>query len=233
MNRHHMALNNWWDSLRKDIAATIAMGGALAATLLLMSIVTGCGRSSSAETIDRTADNNAPAATATATTQSRVERGRYMVTIGGCNDCHTPLKMGASGPEPDMSRMLSGHPENFAVPTNAKAAEWVGMTAAATGTAFAGPWGISYAMNLTPDSLTGIGTWTEEMFIKTIRSGRHWGTSRPIMPPMPWFNYAKFTDEDIKSVYAYLRTIPPVHNTIHPHTPPTEMASAAPAGNGH
>ncbi|HKR66896.1 MAG TPA: diheme cytochrome c-553, partial [Thermoanaerobaculia bacterium] len=85
---------------------------------------------------------------------------------------------------------------------------------AVTNTAFAGPWGVSYARNLTPDQVTGIGIWSEEMFIKTIRTGRHWGVSRPILPPMPWFNYRKMTDEDLKSVYAYLRTIKPVHNDV-------------------
>ena len=162
-----------------------------------------------------------------ATNAERVKRGEYMVTIGGCNDCHTPWVMGPKGPEPDMTRMLSGHPETEVFegePTVTPG--WDGMTAARTLTAFSGAWGTSYAMNLTPDSLTGIGTWTEEMFIKTIRSGKHWGTSRPIMPPMPWFNYAKMTDEDLKSVYAYLRTIPPVVNNIQPYRPPMEKVAA-------
>ena len=56
------------------------------------------------------------AACSGATTQhARLERGKYLVTVGGCNDCHTPLKMGAKGPEPDMSRMLSGHPDSFPI----------------------------------------------------------------------------------------------------------------------
>lgn len=148
------------------------------------------------------------------TKQSRITRGEYLVTIGGCNDCHTPLKMGANGPEPDMSRALSGHPENVvmpAPPTSDGPWMWAG---AATNTAFAGPWGISYARNLTPERLTGTGIWTEEMFIKTIRSGRHWGVGRPILPPMPWFNYAKASDEDLKSIYAYLRTVKPIKNEV-------------------
>jgi hypothetical protein len=87
-------------------------------------------------------------------------------------------------------------------------------TGAATNTAFAGPWGISYAANLTPDRLTGIGIWNEEVFVKTIRSGRHWGVARPILPPMPWQNVAGLTDEDLSSVYAYLRSIQPVRNQV-------------------
>ena len=146
--------------------------------------------------------------------QDRVARGAYLVTIGGCNDCHTPLKMGPNGPEPDLSRMLSGHPESLVMPAAPKpVGPWL-WTAAETNTAFAGPWGISYARNLTPDEVSGIGIWTEEMFMKTIRSGRHWGVGRPILPPMPWFNYAKASDEDLRSIYAYLRSIKPVRNEV-------------------
>jgi mono/diheme cytochrome c family protein len=146
--------------------------------------------------------------------RTRVARGHYLVTVGGCNDCHTPLKMGANGPEPDMSRMLSGHPEQFKLQSPPKLENGWMWSGAGTNTAFAGPWGISYARNLTPDRMTGIGIWDEAMFIKTIRTGRHWGVARPILPPMPWFNYAKMTDEDLKSVYAYLRTIQPVRNQV-------------------
>ena len=145
----------------------------------------------------------------------RAKRGEYLVTIGGCNDCHTPFKMGPNGPEPDMSRALSGHPESMPMPEAPKlpAGPWI-WTGAATNTAFAGPWGVSFARNLTPEQLTGTGIWTEEMFIKTLRTGKHWGVSRPILPPMPWQNYAKATDEDLKSIYAYLRTLKPIKNQV-------------------
>jgi mono/diheme cytochrome c family protein len=153
-------------------------------------------------------------AEAKAARAAKIKRGEYLVTIGGCNDCHTPFKMGPNGPEPDMSRMLSGHPESLAMPpAPALEGPWV-WTAAGTNTAFAGPWGVSFTRNLTPDKLTGTGIWTEEMFIKTIRTGRHWGVSRPILPPMPWFNYAKMTDDDLKAVWAYLQSIPPVKNQV-------------------
>ena len=133
--------------------------------------------------------------------EAQVERGQYLVTVGGCNDCHTPLKMGPNGPEPDMDRMLSGHPETFPIARQAPAAgpEWMGSIAG-PGTAFSGPWGVSFTANLTPDRNTGLGIWTEDMFIKTLRTGKHWGTSRDILPPMPWFNYGKMTDEDLKAV---------------------------------
>jgi mono/diheme cytochrome c family protein len=158
----------------------------------------------------------APAPPAAPTQEEIVARGEYLVTIVGCNDCHTPLKMGANGPEPDMTRMLSGHPETLELPPPprlpAQGWNWGG---AETLTAFAGPWGITYAINLTPDENTGIGTWTEEMFVNTIRNGRHMGgEARPIQPPMPWPWYAKMTDDDLKAIYAYLRTIPPIVNRV-------------------
>jgi len=155
-----------------------------------------------------------------ATAAERIARGQYLVTIGGCNDCHTPWKVGEHGPEPDMSRMLSGHPETLAMPdAPAKGpGPWM-VSAAATNTAWAGPWGVSFTANLTPDD-TGIGPWNEEIFINTLRTGKHWGQSRPLLPPMPWFNYGKMSDDDLKAVFAYLRTIPPVHNTVPLPIPP-------------
>jgi mono/diheme cytochrome c family protein len=145
---------------------------------------------------------------------TRVERGRYLVGFGGCNDCHTPLKMGANGPEPDMSRMLSGHPQQLVMPAPpAPNGPWL-WSGAGTNTAFAGPWGVSYARNLTPHEVTGLGIWTEEMFVKTMRTGRHMGVSRPLLPPMPWQGLNSLNDEDLKSVYAYLRTIKPIRNDV-------------------
>jgi len=163
---------------------------------------------------NRNAARNAAAASA-ATEKARVARGQYLVGIGGCNDCHTPMKMGPKGPEPDFSRRLSGHPEALQLPPAPKHGNspWA-WSGAITNTAFAGPWGVSYAANLTPDRITGIGIWNEEVFLKTMRSGRHWGVARPILPPMPWQNVAGLTDDDIKAVYAYLRSVPAVRNQV-------------------
>jgi mono/diheme cytochrome c family protein len=157
---------------------------------------------------------------ATRAAELRVERGKYLVTMIGCNDCHTPLKMGPKGPEPDMSRFLSGHPEQVgALPAVPSRGPWL-WAGAATNTAFSGPWGISYAANLTPDQNTGLGIWTEETFLKALRTGRHMGVSREIAPPMPWPAYRHATDEDLKSIYAYLRTIRPVVNHVPAYEPP-------------
>jgi len=141
------------------------------------------------------------------------ERGRYLVDAIGCHDCHTPKKMGPDGPEPDTTRLLSGHPEGAMTPPQPANAPWI-VAASWDLTAWSGPWGVSYTMNLTPDTNTGIGIWTEGMFVKALRTGRHMGVSRPILPPMPWPAFKNLTDDDLKAVYAYLRTIPPVHNRV-------------------
>ena len=163
-----------------------------------------------------------PAAMEPATPAVSAERGEYLVTIAGCHDCHTPWQMGPEGPAPDMTRMLSGHPEGLEMPPPPEPRGPWGASFALTNTAYAGPWGVSYSTNLTPDENTGMGIWTEQMFIDAMRKGRHMGTSRPILPPMPWPWYAKMTDEDLKSVYAFLRTIPPIHNRVPEPVPPAE-----------
>ncbi len=156
--------------------------------------------------------------------QDVLARGEYLVNILGCNDCHTPMKNGPNGPGPDMSRMLSGHPRDLEVPfpDPMPAHPWIGATSV-TNTAFAGPWGITFASNLTPDENTGMGIWTEKMFINAIRTGKHMGISRPIMPPMPWTAYSHLTDEDISALFAFLRTIPAIHNQVPEYQPPAEQ----------
>ena len=155
-----------------------------------------------------------------------VARGEYLVRFGGCNDCHTPKIMTASGPVDDASRLLSGHPQsaNLPPPPNLGDSPWFAATAGLT--VWSGPWGISYAANLTPDQNTGMGIWTEEMFIKAMRTGKHFGESRDILPPMPWQSLAGLTDPDLRAIYAYLRSIPPVHNRVPDATPPDAKKSA-------
>lgn len=159
-----------------------------------------------------------------AAAQELIERGKLLVTVGGCHDCHTPKKLGPKGPEPDMSRMLSGHPEDVAIDGTFRPAQGSPWTIATNEhlTAWSGPWGVSFAPNLTPDTKTGLrsGVWTEELFIKAMRSGKHMGTARDILPPMPWFNYAPLSDEDLKAIWAYLGTIPPVTNHVPEPIPP-------------
>jgi mono/diheme cytochrome c family protein len=155
----------------------------------------------------------------------RVARGDYLVRAMGCDDCHTPMKMGPRGPERDFSRRLTGHPEEIklpAAPALAPGGPWM-MSASSTFTAFAGPWGTSFTANLTPDPETGLGKWSEDMFIATMRTGRHQGVGRPVLPPMPVQILAALNDEDIKSVFAYLQSLTPVKNRVPaPVDPPEE-----------
>ncbi|MGE5232788.1 MAG: c-type cytochrome [Acidobacteriota bacterium] len=156
-----------------------------------------------------------------------VERGKYLVMAGHCNDCHTPKKMGPQGPEPDPALLLSGHRADEKLPpppAGLAPGGWVASTSSSF-TAWAGPWGISYAANLTPDQDTGLGSWTEEIFVSTLRTGKHLGVGRDVLPPMPWPEVGHMTDADLKAIWAYLRSIPPIKNAVPEPQPP-----AAPAG---
>jgi len=156
--------------------------------------------------------------------QTPVQRGEYLVKFGDCSACHTPMTMGPNGPEPDLQRFLSGHPEGTKLPPpDLKPGPWFAATAGMT--AWAGPWGISYAANLTPDTNTGLGIWTEDMFIQAMRTGKHMGAGRPILPPMPWQAAANLGDDDLKAIFAYLRTVKPVRNTVPVPVPPTGAPS--------
>ena len=98
---------------------------------------------------------------------------------------------------------------------------------AGTGTAFAGPWGTSFAANLTGDKDTGLGKWTSRTFIDTIRTGRHLGRGREILPPMPIPVYKNFTDQDLTAIFAYLQSIPAVKNKVPVPRPPAAATAAA------
>lgn len=157
-----------------------------------------------------------------------IRRGAYLVTIAGCNDCHTPFTMGARGPAPDRTRLLSGHPHDLALPAQPKAeGAWM-ISGTATMTAWGGPWGVSYSANLTPDAETGLGRWRERNFVEAMRNGRHMGRGRPILPPMPYQNVAAMTEADLSAVFAYLRSIPAIRNRVPDPTPPAEPATSAP-----
>jgi hypothetical protein len=150
-----------------------------------------------------------------------VKRGEFLVNAIGCHDCHSPKKMTSKGPMIDPSRMLSGHPSNEKLaPYDSKTAQAyvlfnMNLTAAV------GPWGTSFAANLTPDD-TGIGTWTEQQFITAIKKGKFKGQEggRELLPPMPWPSYSQFPDEDLKAIFAYLKSLKPVENVVPAPVPP-------------
>ena len=161
------------------------------------------------------------AAPASAPRSDLLSRGGYLVKIMGCNDCHTPFHMGPDGPEPDLSRMLSGHPATLRIEEAPPAPTMPWMTtAAATNTAWAGPWGVSFTANLTPDKQTGLGSWDLATFRSAIRTGKHQGKGRPILPPMPWPMYRNLTDEDFEALFAYLQSIPAISNRVPEPLPP-------------
>jgi hypothetical protein len=146
--------------------------------------------------------------------ENQVQWGEHIVKIGGCNDCHTPKKMGPNGPEDDMSLMLSGHPAKTPPPAfDAKEAAKKGLIVTQTFTAWTGPWGTTFAANLTPDS-TGLGAWKEEQFLKAIKEKKWMGldNTRPLMPPMSMMPVSLMSDDELKAIFAYLKTVPPIHN---------------------
>jgi hypothetical protein len=147
---------------------------------------------------------------------SLIKRGDYLVTAMGCDDCHTPKKMGPKGPEFDLEHRYAGHladskmgKADLSVMKNG----WVLFSM--LGTATVGPWGMSFAANITSDA-TGIGNWTEEQFFTAMRKGKYKGLeeSRPLLPPMPWQAFAKLNDTDIKAIFAYLKSTKPVNNLV-------------------
>ena len=157
----------------------------------------------------------ASASTTSISPDSMVKRGAYLVSIMGCNDCHSPKKMGPHGPEFDTDRLLSGHPADMPVAKfdTGTAKNWILFNGMLTN--YVGPWGISFSANITSDS-TGIGTWTEAQFFKAIREGKYLGldNTRPLLPPMPWQEYRKASDEDLRAVFAYLKSTKPIKNIV-------------------
>jgi len=159
------------------------------------------------------------------TEQQMIERGKFLVTVGGCDDCHTPKSFGPNGPKLDMSRRLSGHPEGTAIPPvdTSLIHHWAYLSHDLT--MAVGPWGITFSANLTPDNETGIGTWQSEMFVNAMKTGKHLGVAegRPIMPPMPWQNMAQLSEEDLRCMFAYFKSLPAVKNKVPDPLPPTAI----------
>jgi hypothetical protein len=158
-----------------------------------------------------------------------VKRGAYLVQLGGCHDCHTPVKLDPelNMPLPDLSRALSGHPEGAPDPAGAYVKPDIGVIGP-TFTSFAVPFGVVYSANITSDPTTGIGAWTEEAFVKSMRTGKRGGAGRPILPPMPWVNLAGATDEDLRAMFAFLQSTTPIKNAVpRPKVPPEAMQGIA------
>jgi cytochrome c553 len=149
--------------------------------------------------------------------EALVKRGAYLVSTAACDDCHTPKIMGPNGPEFDYSRRLSGHPSdepNGKISMDALKEGWI-LFGGKHFTNTVGPWGVSYAANITSDT-TGVGLWTEQQFFNAIRKGLSKGLegNRPLLPPMPWFVYKNFSDEDLKAIFYFLKSTKPIKNVV-------------------
>ncbi|ADB38200.1 hypothetical protein [Spirosoma linguale] len=148
-------------------------------------------------------------------TKAQIEKGKYLITIMGCGDCHAPKTMTPQGPVADPQLGLSGHPARIPMGKVTKNAlnDWVLFHPMST--IAVGPWGASFAANLTPDA-TGIGSWSEEQFIIALTEGKSKGirAARPLLPPMPWLSYTKMKREDLVAMFAYLKSCKPVENVV-------------------
>ena len=153
-----------------------------------------------------------------------IKEGKRLVTVLGCNDCHSSKKMTEFGPIPDENLLLSGHPsETHSVSSSdsiiLKSRDWILFNL--NGTVAIGPWGTSFASNLTPDE-TGIGNWTVEQFTKAMRKGKYKGldNGRTLLPPMPWVGYKELKDSEILAIFKYLKSIKPIKNIVPAPIPP-------------
>jgi mono/diheme cytochrome c family protein len=119
---------------------------------------------------------------------AQIERGKYLVTLGGCNDCHTP---GYFFGKPDMARFLGGSEVGFEIPNL----------------------GVFHGPNLTPDQETGLGKWSAEEIVTAITTGQR-PDGRILAPIMPWHAFANLTGQDVRAIVAFLKSLPPVKNKV-------------------
>lgn len=182
-------------------------------------LMTSCSQSPKAESLP-----DKPAAT-DLSKEALIAKGKYLVTTSSCHDCHSPKIMTPHGPVVDTTRILSGHPKENPVPPVIKTNEWIMFNNELT--AFAGPWGLSFAANLTPD-YTGTGNWNFEQFKTAIRKGKYKGLegNRNLLPPMPWEMYQHFTDEDLLAIFTFLQSIKPINNLVPTHVAPENLTYA-------
>jgi hypothetical protein len=178
--------------------------------LLLAATVTGLAISCTGSSAEKRNETVQP------DSSQLVIRGEYLVSSIGCDDCHSPKKMGPMGPEVIPELRLSGYPADrplLPADSNVVKQGWALFNPDLTSAV--GPWGISFASNLTSEE-TGLGNWTEKQFFTAIRKGKYKGheSGRQLLPPMPWFVYKNLTDEDLRSVFYYLQTIPAVENLV-------------------
>lgn len=185
-------------------------------TIMLLSILAGITIISIASCNYEDAKKGADDKAATPTNEEMVKRGEYLVSSIGCDDCHTPKKMGAMGPEPDMDKRFAGYPADRPFGKLDSNIIKNGMVVFSGDLlAAAGPWGVSFAANISGDE-TGLGGWTIDQFKKAMREGKWKGMdgTRPLLPPMPWQNFKNLTDDDLAAVFAFLKSTKPQKNVV-------------------
>lgn len=157
------------------------------------------------------------------TKEELIKEGAYLVVVGACHDCHSPKIMTPDGPEPDPTRLLSGHPKDDKIPAVPTSKDWILFSQDLT--AFVGPWGVSYSANLTPHA-TGTEGWTLEQFKTALRKGKYKGMegSRNLLPPMPWQMYRNFDDHDMLAIFTYLQSLPPIDNLVPAPVQPDQLS---------
>jgi hypothetical protein len=210
------------DHKQNDITTMLKTPVALSFILLLFS----CGQNETGTV----ALNESGQEESSLANEELIKRGKYLTTISGCNDCHSPKVMTAHGPEPDTTRLLSGHPAKEPIGAIVPTQDWILFNNQIT--AFVGPWGISFGANLTPHE-TGIGNWSFEQFKTAITKGKYKGleTGRPLLPPMPWQMYRHMTEQDLEAVFAYLKSLPPIDNLVPSHQTPVQLSQVASTAN--
>lgn len=188
--------------------------------LLCVLLINACNNESP-ETKETTAA--APSA------EDNIKEGERLVATLDCEICHSPKRMGPKGPEVIPELRFGGHQAGTELPPYDEKTVKAGWALFSPDfTTIIGPWGQSYAGNISSDS-TGIGMWSEAQFKKVIREGKFKGMddTRPILPPMPWEAYRNLTDEEISKVFAFLKSTKPVKNVvptakINPPPPPAK-----------
>ncbi|WP_372918253.1 diheme cytochrome c-553 [Salegentibacter sp.] len=156
-----------------------------------------------------------------------VKRGKYLVNTIGCQDCHSPKRMGERGPEYIKELSFSGYQaKNELPPISQDALDKGWMLISPDLTAAVGPWGVSFAANLTSDD-TGIGNWSFEQFKRSLTEGKLKGlpNGRMLLPPMPWENFKNLEEEDLRAMYEYFLSTEPVNNPVPPPIPPQKLTS--------
>ncbi|HLX93499.1 MAG TPA: hypothetical protein VKR32_17565 [Puia sp.] len=153
--------------------------------------------------------------------KNQVKWGEHLVTVSACLDCHCPKDYSKPGTGLDSVHFLAGYIGSPMPDVNRRDLQDKNLAVTGDQTLWMGPWGVTFSSNLTSDSATGIGAWTEDRFMYAIRNGKYNGraSDRSLLPTMPWQMYRNMTDDELKAIFAYLKTTKPIKNKVPPPMP--------------